>query len=75
MFFRWDHGEKRRLEEIEAKRREKEREKESSRIVRGTRVRREIWVKSEGGRRLHRTTSAQEEEQGRQDQVGRMMKN
>jgi len=51
---RWEMGEKRRGDE----RREGEREREGRRIVRGSKVRREVWERP-GGRRLHRTTSAQ----------------
>jgi len=58
---KWENMEQRRLEERDAKRKE-----ESSRhTVKGHgpgRLRNEIWVRPEGGgRRLHRTTSAQEE--------------
>merc|ERR1719158_717895 len=54
---RWEIGEKKRVEE----RKEGEREREGKRIVRGSKVRKEIWERpgEEGGRRLHRTTSAQ----------------
>jgi len=54
---RWEMGEKKRGDE----RREGEREREGRRIVRGSKVRREVWERpgEEGGRRLHRTTSAQ----------------
>jgi len=54
---RWEIGEKKRVEE----RKEGEREREGKRIVRGSKVRKEIWERpgEDGGRRLHRTTSAQ----------------
>ena len=54
---RWELGEKKRVEE----RKEGEREREGKRIVRGSKVRKEIWERpgEDGGRRLHRTTSAQ----------------
>ena len=29
-------------------------------LIKGTRLRKEVWIKPDGGRRLHRTTSAQE---------------
>jgi hypothetical protein len=50
-------GEKKRLEE----RKEGERERGERRTVRGSKVRKEIWERpgEDGGRRLHRTTSAQ----------------
>lgn len=58
---KWEAGERRRLEEKEQRRRVIEREKEGSRLTRGTRLRKEIWIRPDGdGRRLHRTTSAQD---------------
>jgi hypothetical protein len=48
---RWEAGEKQKLDlKAEAER--------GSRLIRGSRVRREIWIRGEGARRLHRTTSA-----------------
>merc|ERR1719510_1079976 len=58
---KWESAEKKRLEDKEERRREAEREKEENRLIKGTRLRKEIWIRPEGGgRRLHRTTSAQE---------------
>ncbi len=60
---KWDSNERRRMEEREQRRRAAEREKEGSQLTRGTRLRKEIWIRPDGGgRRLHRTTSAQENE-------------
>jgi len=55
---RWDLGEKtRETHRLES---EREREREGRRIVRGSKVRREVWEKAgPDSRRLHRTTSAQ----------------
>ena len=48
---RWDASEKVKLDlKAEAER--------GSRLIRGSRVRREIWIRGEGARRVHRTTSA-----------------
>ena len=54
---RWEVGVKKRLEE----RKEGERERGGRRIMRGSKVRKEIWERpgEDGGRRLDRTTSAQ----------------
>ena len=57
---KWEAGEKKRLEEKEMRRKAMEREKEGKTSVRGTRLRKEIWVRPGGGKRLHRTTSASE---------------
>ncbi len=58
---KWELSEKRRLEEKERRRRVIEREKEGTRLTKGTRLRKEIWIRPDGGgRRLHRTTSAQD---------------
>jgi len=51
---RWELGEKQKLD----KKLEDEKRDESSCLIKGSRVRREIWIRSEDGRRLHRTTSA-----------------
>lgn len=61
---RWELTQKNREEERRES--EREREREGRRIVRGSKVRREVWERpgSEGGRRLHRTTSAQSESEG-----------
>ncbi len=58
---KWEANEKRRLEEKEHRRRAAERETEGNTFTRGTHLRREIWMRPDGGgRRLHRTTSAQD---------------
>jgi hypothetical protein len=35
-------------------------ERDRMHLIKGTRLRKEIWIRPDGGRRLHRTTSAQE---------------
>jgi hypothetical protein len=48
---RWEASEKQKLDlKAEAER--------GSRLIRGSRVRREVWIRGTGARRLHRTTSA-----------------
>ena len=39
---------------------ERESQGPAFRLIKGTRLRKEIWLRPEGGRRLHRTTSAQD---------------
>ncbi|CAB4066723.1 SMG6 [Lepeophtheirus salmonis] len=59
----WEANERKKIIDKERKLRNSEREKEGSHnLIKGTRLRNEIWIKSEGGRRLHRTTSARESE-------------
>ena len=51
---KWEASEKKRIEEREAKRREADKEKEldaGSSCVRGTKLRKEVWIRPEGGRR------------------------
>ena len=47
---KWESSEKKRLEEREAKRREANQEKEDDEF-KGTKLRKEIWIRPEGGRR------------------------
>lgn len=60
---KWEAGERKRVEERRlASNLEKEGAHEKDRLAKGTRLRKEIWIRPEGGgRRLHRTTSAQED--------------
>ena len=51
---RWEANEKQKLD----KKAEEERLLEDSYLIKGSRVRREIWIRNEDGKRLHRTTSA-----------------
>ena len=51
---RWELGEKQKLD----KKLEEEKRAESACLIKGSRIRREIWIRGEDGRRLHRTTSA-----------------
>lgn len=61
---RWKHLlqfeqiQKQRQEERELREKEKMKEKEGECRAGGTQLRREIWVHPEGGKRVHRTTSA-----------------
>ncbi len=57
---KWDMSERKRLEERELKRKEADSERDRMHLIKGTRLRKEVWVRPSGGRRLHRTTSAQE---------------
>lgn len=57
---KWEASEKKRIEEKELRQKEAEMEKEGERLIKGTRLRKEVWVRPQGGRRLYRTTSAQE---------------
>ncbi len=57
---RWDLSEKKRLEERAQRKKEADSERDRMHLIKGTRLRKEIWIKPDGeGRRLHRTTSAQ----------------
>jgi hypothetical protein len=47
---KWEASEKKRIDEREAKRREADKEKEEDEF-RGTKLRKEIWIRPEGGRR------------------------
>lgn len=47
---KWETSEKRRMEEREAKRREADKEKEEDEL-KGTKLRKEIWIRPDGGRR------------------------
>ena len=47
---KWESSEKKRLEEREAKRREANKEKEDDEF-KGTKLRKEIWIRPDGGRR------------------------
>lgn len=51
---RWEANEKQKLD----KKAEEERLLEDSYLIKGSRIRREIWIRDEDGKRLHRTTSA-----------------
>lgn len=51
---RWEANEKQKLD----KKAEEEKSLEDSCLIKGSRVRREIWIRNEDGPRLHRTTSA-----------------
>jgi len=51
---RWEANEKQKLD----KKQEEEKAQNSACLIKGSRIRREIWIRSEDGRRLHRTTSA-----------------
>ena len=51
---RWELGEKQKLD----KKVEESDKTNGSLLIKGSRVRREIWIRGEAGRRLHRTTSA-----------------
>ena len=57
---RWDISEKKRLEERAQRKKEADSERDRMHLIKGTRLRKEIWIRPDGGRRLHRTTSAQE---------------
>lgn len=57
---RWDVSEKKRLEDRAQRKKEADSERDRMHLIKGTRLRKEIWVRPDGGRRLHRTTSAQE---------------
>ena len=57
---KWDVNEKKRMEERAQRKKEADSEKDRMHLIKGTRLRKEVWIKPDGGRRLHRTTSAQE---------------
>lgn len=57
---RWEGSEKKRLEERALRKKEADSERDRMHLIKGTRLRKEIWIRPDGGRRLHRTTSAQE---------------
>ncbi|XP_059096811.1 telomerase-binding protein EST1A-like isoform X1 [Tigriopus californicus] len=55
---KWEANDRKRLEDKEARRRAAQKEVEGNQLIKGTHLRKEIWIRPEGGRRLHRTTSA-----------------
>lgn len=57
---RWEASEKKRMDERAQRKKEADSERDRMHLIKGTRLRKEIWIKPDGGRRLHRTTSAQE---------------
>lgn len=55
---KWEANDRKRLEDKESRRRAAQKELEGNQLIKGTHLRKEIWIRPEGGRRLHRTTSA-----------------
>ncbi|KAF5269666.1 hypothetical protein FQA39_LY08589 [Lamprigera yunnana] len=58
---KYEQGERKRREERAEKQRQHMKEKESETVALPGSLRREIWIRPDGGRRVHRTTSAAQE--------------